>query len=416
MAKSPEVFIVDQDPDARFQVQQIIGQTGFAVSGQAGLGTEAVAQATEAKPDIILCGLKEPIARVVQTIESLDHAMSETPIVVYADAGGLEAARKAMLAGARDFLEGPLKPDQLRKSLVSTLEAVERRHLREAGNTILGTEGSIITVYGAKGGVGKTTISVNLAVAIASRVKQSVVLVDVDDTFGDAATVLALTPDHSVIDGIREMDGADDGDGLKPFLSYHDSGLALLSGPPNPLEWRGVAGDRLQALLHRLARQFDVVLVDTASSLSDVTQSAIEAASLVLWVTTPEYASIRDSLQALSALGDLSLTSDRVKIVLNASSPDIEVQPSSIEEALGRSIFWAIPYDRMLRRTGQMGQTLLDTYPGSVAARNFVDLALVLNGMPRQVTNGGILRRWFNARKNGGTEPESLKVKEETKA
>ncbi len=414
MAKSPGIFVVDQDLDARFQVQRLITQTGFAVSGQAGLGTEAVAAATEVTPDIILCGLKEPVARVVQTIESLVHTLPETPIIVYSNSGELETIRKAMLAGARDFLEAPFKPEELGRSLTATLEAEERRRLQQAGSAMLGPQGTIITVFGAKGGVGKTTVAANLAVALARRANQATVLVDADDTFGDAAATLALTPERTVTDGLRELDG-DDGDGLKKFLSYHDSGLAVLSAPVNPFEWKGITSERLQQLLHRLARQFDVVVVDTASTLSEVTLATLEAASLILWLTTPEYASVRDSHQAFQAIRSLQLPEDRIRVVLNATSPEIEVRPSSIEEALARQIFWTTPYDRLLRRSAQLGQALVDSHPHSPAAGNLTDLAFVLSGTgaPPEPQNGGFLRHLFAGRAVGLLKRERLEVREE---
>ena len=142
MTQSPRVVIVDQDPDARFHVQQLVTHVGFTVSGQAGLGTEAVAQVTELKPEIVLCGLKEPLTRVVQTMESIAHAAPDVALIVYSASGDLETARQAMLAGARDFLQTPLKPEELRRSLTAALEAVERRRMREAGSSVLASRHS----------------------------------------------------------------------------------------------------------------------------------------------------------------------------------------------------------------------------------------------------------------------------------
>jgi pilus assembly protein CpaE len=412
MAKSPGVLIVDQDPDARYQVQQLVRQAAFDVSGQAGLGTEAVAIATEVEPDIILCGLKEPISRVVQTIESLAHSVSSAPIIVYSTSSDLETVRKVMLAGARDFLQAPFKPDDLKRSLMAALESEERRRLQEAGRAGLGPQGSIITVYGAKGGTGKTTLSANVAVAMARRTGQSTVLVDADDTFGDAAASLALSPDRTVTEGIREL-ASGDGNDLKEFLTHHESGLAVLSAPVNPFEWKGVSSERVQKLLHRLARQFDVVMVDTGSTLGDVSQGALEAASLVLWVTTPDYSSVRDSLHALQAIRNWQVPDDRIRVILNVASPEVEVRPNTIEEVLGRQIFWTIPYDRQLRGSTQLGQALIDAHPRSPAATNITDLALALNGAPPEPRSDGILRRLLGGVNARPLSRQRLEVEEE---
>lgn len=397
MEKSPRVFIVDQDQDARFRLQQLVRQVGFAAAGHAGLGTEAVALVTEMKPDIVLCGLREPMARVVQTVESIVHALPETPVVVYAQSGELEIIRKAMLAGARDFLLAPLKPEDLKRSLTALLELGERRKRRDAGSQMLGPHGAIITVFGAKGGVGKTTIAANLAVALVQDAGQSVVLVDADDTFGDAAAMLELSPERTIADGLRAVN-ANEGELPNDFLTLHSSGLAVVSTPVSPLEWKGVGSEPVQRMLYRLARQFDIVLVDTAGTLSDVSQAALEAASLILWITTPEYASVRDSLQALNTLRGLQLPQDRVRLVLNAVYPEVEISAASIENALGHPIFWTVPHDRNLRRYAQLGRAVVETQPNSPAARNIIDLALVLVGTPRKARNSGFLHRFRNGR------------------
>lgn len=96
MAKSPGIFIVDPDPDSRYKIAQLIPETGFAVSGQSGLGTEAVASVTEAVPEIVLCAMKEPVSRIVQTIESISYALPDTPIIVYSDTTDLDVIRKAI--------------------------------------------------------------------------------------------------------------------------------------------------------------------------------------------------------------------------------------------------------------------------------------------------------------------------------
>ena len=170
----------------------------------------------------------------------------------------------------------------------------------------------------------------------------------------------------------------------------------------------------MQQLLHRLARQFDVVLVDTGGTLSDTTLADLEAASLILWLTTPEYASVRNSLQALKAVGSLGLPEDRIRVVLNTASPEIEVHPASIEEALGRQIFWTIPYDRLLRRGAQLGQAVVHTNPQSPAAGNLTELALVLSGTggPPEPRNDGLLRRLIAGRPRGRIRREQLNILE----
>ncbi len=411
MANIPRVCIVDRDPDARYRVQGLVQQAGFSVAGQAGLGTEAVALAQELKPDIVLCGAREPMARTVQTVESLVHVLPETPVIVYSESSDLETIRQLMLAGARDFIKAPFSPSELRQSLTAALESEERRRLRDTGAGALGPEGVVITVFGAKGGVGKTTIATNLAVAIA-RTGQATLLMDTDDTFGDAAPALALTAEYAVTDAIAEQDAASS-DAARKLFVQHDSGLNVLAAPANPFAWKGVAGERLQRLIEASARRLDIVVIDTGSTLSDVTLAGLRAASIILWVTTPDYASVRDSLQALQVVRSLNIPDDRIRIILNVSSPEIDVSPAAIEQAMGTPIFWTIPYDRALRRSGQVGQAAVDASPLSPAAHNLVDLARVLTGGPLEAEEARPRRRLFGGlrlRRDKGTR---LEVSEE---
>lgn len=403
MTEKSRVLVIDHDPDARYGVQRLTQEAGFEVCGQAGLGTEAVALAADAGPDVILCGLREPMARVQHTIESLADNLPQVPVIVYAEHSDLEVVRKAMLAGARDFLRTPLSPERLLDSVAAALDSEERRRLRQSGRGGLGPRGSIVTVFGAKGGVGKTTVAANLGVALARHAQQTTILVDADDAFGDTAPTLALMPQGTVTEALRSVDGDDGTDnGVEKCFTHHSSGLAVLSGPEDPFEWRGITGDRVTQLLRQLARRFDAVLVDTSGTLSEVSLAALEAASLVLWITTPEYASVRDALHALRAVQGKHLPEDRIRVVLNAASPEIEVRPGVIEEALARDIFWTIPYDRELRASAQLGRSLVeDPDPKSPAAGSLKDLAFVLNGMPSSSSRGGLLSRISDTRNNG---------------
>ena len=169
MARNPSVLVIDPDPEVRFQVRRLLGQVPFAFGAEFAPGMEAVVGAADAKPDIVLCGLREPALRVLQTIESLVDTLPQVPVIVYSESGDFALVRKAMLAGARDFLRAPIKPEELHRSLTGALESEERRRLRATGDAVGGPHGRLITVFGAKGGVGKSTLATNLAVALVLR-------------------------------------------------------------------------------------------------------------------------------------------------------------------------------------------------------------------------------------------------------
>lgn len=381
MAKDPEVLIVDQDPQARYEIKQLVRQSSLGVVGESSFGTEAVSLASDARPDVIICGMSNPPERSLRTIESLLDVLPETPIVAYGWRDDGETIRLAMQAGARDYFTMPVDPVRLLDAIKSVLEIEERKRLRLSGQTqSLGPRGLVISVFGAKGGVGKSTVASNLAVALAGRLGQSVVLVDGDNSFGDVAAMLDSPGERTVFELARDIESVDRAK-VADFLEQHqESGLFVLPAPRDPLRWRSITPDSFRKVVTLLARRFDVVLVDTAGVLNDLSLAILEESNMVLWVTSSDFSSINNSLLGLKALDDLSYPESRIRLMLNVVSSDDGVRPAKIEEVLGRSFFWTLPYDREVRMGGQVGRPVVAAHPGSAAAASLIELATSLTG------------------------------------
>jgi pilus assembly protein CpaE len=410
MARVPEVMVVDQDPQARYEVKQLAKQAQLTVTGEAAFGTEAVSLAAELKPDVIICGMSKPPERSFQTMEALLDLLPETPIVAYNWRDDAEAVRKAMMAGARDFFVMPAEHDRVLESIRSVLEAEERKRLRMTGQAkALGPRGLIVAVFGAKGGIGKSTIAVNLGVALSSELAHSVVVVDADNNFGDSGSLLDLRANRNILELMRDLDELER-NAITDYLTQHESGLWVLSAPRDPLQWRSVAPERFRKVVGMLARRFDVVLIDTAGALGDLSLAALEEANMVLWVTSSDFASINNSLIALETLQQLSYPEGRIRLMLNVTSVDDGVRPAKIEEVLGRQFFWLVPYDRQIRLGGQIGKPVVASHPDSRGAQSIVQLARALMGVgPKTAARpASPLRRLFG--KNGSADGLSPRV------
>jgi pilus assembly protein CpaE len=408
MARVPEVLVVDQDPQARYEVKQLAKQAQLTVAGEAAFGTEAVSLAAEVKPDVIVCGIGRPPERSLQTIEALLDLLPETPIVAYSWRDDAEVVRKAMMAGARDFFVMPAESERVLESIRSVLEAEERKRLRISGQAkALGPKGLVVTVFGAKGGIGKSTIATNLGVVLSSDLLHSVVLVDGDNNFGDAASMLDIRPDRNIADFIKDVDTMERG-AVTDYLTQHESGLWVLAAPRECLHWRGITPDRFRKVITTLARRFDVVLVDTAGALGDIPLAALEEANMVLWLTSSDFSSINNSLIALETLQQLSYPETRIRLMLNVTSIDDGVRPSKIEEVLGRQFFWLVPYDRQLRLGGQIGKPVVTTHRDSRGAQSIIQLAQALMGAgPKSSARpASPLRRWFGKNGSNGHDPK----------
>ncbi len=380
MAKTPSALIVDTDVQARFEVKQVVRASGLTMCGECGFGMEAASTATELQPDVILVGVGEPMERPLQTVETLQSMMPETPILVYSTSRELETVRKAMQAGAKDFLAKPIKPETLRESVLKALGGVEKQKLHANGQAPASVAaGTIVTIFGAKGGIGKSTISTNLAVSLARIDRSSVCLVDLDNGFADLAGMLDLKPERTLFDLVRDLDMIERED-ISRYVTRHAlTDLDLMAGP-SMLDWRKLGRDDVRRAIELLARNYDTVLLDTCGMLNELTEMAVEVATIVLWVTTTDYASVKDSIEAMRVLKKLSFSQDRVRIVLNATAPDAGVRPGVVAEALKRDIFWTVPYDKKVRQSTHLGQPSVITAPTSAAAKSLADLATVIAG------------------------------------
>jgi pilus assembly protein CpaE len=408
MAKTPSALIVDADIQARFETKQVVRASGLTMAGECGFGMEAASTASELQPDVILVGVAEPMERPIQTIESLQAFMPETPILVYSVTKELDTVRKAMMAGAKDFLARPIKPETLRNSVLAALLAEEKKRLRQIGQIpTSATAGTIVTVFGAKGGIGKSTVSANLAVAMAQMERASVCLVDLDDGFADLADMLDLKPERTLFDLVRDLDMIERED-ISRYVSRHQfTSLDLMAGP-SLLDWRKLHRDDVRRAIELLARNYDTVIIDTSGSLNELMEMAVEIATIVLWVTTTEYASVKDSIEAMRVLRKLSFSAERVRIVMNAVSPDDGVAPAVVQDALQRDVFWTVPYDRKVRQSTHLGQPAVITAPNSAAARSLVDLARAISGAGTDGDGNGrrTAVKWKSTRTNGnGAKP-----------
>jgi pilus assembly protein CpaE len=379
VARTPSAIVIDQDAQSRFDVKQAVRSSGLTFSGESGFGQEAVALATDTRPDIMFVALNAPLERPLQTIESLIGLFPTTPVIAYSSSPDTDAWRNAMRAGVWDLIPMPVRAEVMRDAIVKAMATEESRRLRQHGQPVsTPAVGTIVTVFGAKGGIGKSTVSVNLAVALAKQ-GGSVCIVDLDTGFGDVTPMLNIKPERTLRDFVRDHEQIGQAE-IKQYVSHHEeSGLDVLASP-GALEWRQIGVADLRASIEILQRYYDKVVLDTSGTLNEVSEIALDMATMVLWVTTSEFTSVRDSIDALRALDTLSVPRERMRIVLNASSPDDSVRADTVEQVLQREVFWQIPYDKRVRQGTHYGQPVVVSAPQSAAAKSLTDLATLISG------------------------------------
>ena len=389
MAGEIRVLAVDETKGPQSLGKQVRGQTLLLV-GESGYGAEAVTTSQETDPNIILVSLREPIARSLRTIEILSAAMPNRGIIAVTSTNDRDAPRKAVRAGARDYLAVGFSRDDLERAIVDLYNAeTKRAQLGAPESRKALSNGEIIVVFGAKGGIGKTTLAVNLATAIAIETKARVALIDLDVQMGDVALMLDVVAEHSLADATSMGDRLE-ANYLESLVVPDTSGVYVLASPANPEHSADINGQQVGNVLDVLVRTFDFIVVDTAPTFNDLNVAAMERATITLLVTAPEISSLKRTKLSLGILRDsFHYSDDRIKLVVNAPSPVRSLTDPEIQTSLGIPVFWSIPNDRAIGEAVRQARSVIRAQPSSRVSKSVLHLARVLAGVKE--TRAGLL-------------------------
>jgi len=400
MSRVPQVIVIDPDRESAAEVQKMLQLIGFQVLASAGYGVEAFTLAVSLRPDVILMRVEEPLVRPIQTLTKLRDGMPDLPIVVFSTEANIRLMRQTMVGGASDYLQEPLSEAMLEESILGVLERKEREMMRRRGELEEPVpQGTIITVFGAKGGIGKTTISSNLAVALASEAHQTVALVDMDTRFGDVAITMDIPVERSIADLARNLSTVDR-TSLRDYLVEHESGVHILPAPTRPSDWRNLTASHIRDVVDILAQTHDFVILDTPGTFNEIVAAAIEVGTMILLVTTLDMASIKDTVLALEMLHErFGNDEERIKVVLNRAGMDTGVREKDVEVTLDSPLWWRIPQDNEVVRSAQLGRPIVMNRPNSKVSLEIRQMARGLAGVrqggKQKRTGGGGLGKMF---------------------
>lgn len=383
MARSIQLLLVDESEKGRNALRRQLALAGYAVVGEASFGQEALSLAQELQPDLVLVSVEEPLIRALKTIESFHLLLPQALVLAVSSLRDSEHLRKTMSAGAKDYLTKPLRAEALQRAIAEVLRLeAKRRHSRDLGVPEMPPQGCLITVFGAKGGIGKTTLAVNLATSLAHSTRERVALVDLDFVFGGAAVMLDLQPRQRLAELLRrggELDQAS----LQGFLVHHASGVALFALGAKPEETPEVPPALVAQVLELLLHRYDYVIVDTPPVLNPAILKTLECSTMVVLLTSLDVACVKNTRACLYLMRSWEFFQERVRVVINRANAANSLRPEDIAGALDYPVFWRIPHDPEVALASQAGHPLMLHNPRAKAARSMQDLLYALTGLSR---------------------------------
>lgn len=360
----------------------------------------------QTNPDIGIVSIDDDSDSALRLVEKLTEATPNCSILVLSDAPDSSVILRAMRAGAKEFLTLPIRGEDL----VSALERIG--HQRFGGDKHRSRGSTVIAIAGATGGVGTTSLAVNLGCALAADQSNSVALVDFDLALGDADVFLDTIPDYTLVDVAQNISRLDFSL-LKRSLTKHASGLYLLPRPVQLQDKSIVDAESLHRVIGLLKATFSHLIVDLSKSYTEEDFVALEAAKHILLVTQLDLPCLRNVVRLMMSFDEYEGLREKIKVVINrvGLGGNGQIRPEKAEETIGQEIFWQVPNDyRTMIDVRNNGVPLTESSPRAAITQSIVGLADTLAGgstpadaAPEAAGRAGWLSFW----------PRKVKVKDQ---
>ena len=373
--------VVLTDRDERF-VDGVRGALGHADGVEVVPATSAATArelALHTDTEVVVLG---PSIAVEASLSIASEFMVSAPriaVIIVVPRVTTDLLRQALRAGVRDVLsvEDQTYPD-IAAAINASCSQVSAR--AEAGSSPPCTPaklGRVVTVFSTKGGVGKSVIATNLAVALARGHDRRVILVDLDFESSDVAVMLNTQPVHTIVDAAVAINRLDL-DMLDGMLVTHPSGARALLAPVRPEDAEVISVAKVLRTIELLRQMCDVVVIDTPPYLNENVMAALSVSSVVLGIATMEMTSVKNMRVAIQKFRALGFQEGLVHLVLNRADSKVLLEVSDIEKALGMSTYARIPNDRNVPRSINKGMPIVADEPRSPFSKAVVTLAAKL--------------------------------------
>ncbi len=380
-----KVLVVDDDLNIQRVLVFTLKQEGFEVlvasDGQAG-----VEIARESKPDMILMDAAMPKLdgyAATQQIRASEEAGQRVPIIILTSEAEVAERVKGLRAGADDDIVKPFHPLELMARIKALLARSGALAAPITGETV--TMGRLGVFYGAKGGVGTTTIAINSAIAMIREFRRRTALLDANLQFGDLRVFMDLGLDTaSIVDAISEPDL--DADLLRKLLVRHHTGVDLLLAPPSP-EAADIVMERqrshpasLTHLLNLMRRAYDYTLVDMVKTIDDFNLQLFDEADVIFVVMTADLSCLKNVRLVLETMDHLGYEKGKVQLVLNRSNAYTGINVSNAESALNRKVDYEVINEyRGAISSLNSGEPFMSSRPDGPLGRSVAEFARMVD-------------------------------------
>lgn len=356
--RKTRVLIVDDIAETRENVRKLLQfEVDIEVAGVAKSGKEGIEQSQECDPDVVLMDINMPDMDGITATEAIRKKLPHVQVIILSVQGDQNYMRRAMLAGARDFLTKPPMADELISAIRRAGEMAQQERTKNAqvrgapvspgapiGSGLSLTQGKVVTVYSPKGGTGCTTLAVNLALALHNE-DTRVTLVDGNFQFGDVAVFVNEQGKNTILDIAARVNELDPEVVEGVMINHAATGVHILAAPSRPEYAEKVTGDQFSQLIEYLRQMYAYVVIDTTPILTDITLAAIDKSDVIVLVTTQDIPSIKNARLFLDLLQTIGIERERIVFAMNRFDKRVAITPERVGDNLKQEVVAVIPMD-----------------------------------------------------------------------
>ena len=366
MENLSSVFILDKNEQSRNITKSFIEGLEFIenieVFDNYKQGYEAI---KNSQNSIVIMDISEEFAELNEIADNIKLCTSK--IIITSLDYSTNTIIKALRLGAKEFLPKPILKDDLIRVL-TILNSVSAENDS--------SQSKIISVYSNKGGIGKTTIAVNLAAELARVTKDKVALIDLNLQLGDISTFLNLNPPFDVNYVMRKLVDKSEDILIKGFEKYKDTSLYILADPSYIEQSESITPAMVTTLFAALKKVFSYIVIDMSSSIDPISLKILDSSDWILFTTIVNIPAIRNAQRCLNLFRSRKYPKDKVKIIINRYMDNDEINLEDIENTLGETIYWKIPNNYFtIMEAINKGETITEINAKSNIGNNFRDFA-----------------------------------------
>lgn len=362
------LVIIDSDANSRAFVKRWLGGKSVRIVGESEDTNAGLRLVRTLQPELVLLELPMHAAAAMEFVKRIRSEFPGTGIILSAQDASPQFILSCIRAGAQEFVARPIDGPELDKAIehvrqITGLSAAPGRK-----------RGKVISVVSAKGGIGATSFTANLGLALAMNAGAKTALVDMSFPFGDLGVMLDTTSKYSLTDALVE--GTIDEGKLRSVLVSSAGGVHLLNVAASPEISEELTRQHMVEMVSTLSAMFDCVLIDVGRQIDDRTVEVLEMSDAIMLIASLDLPAIRNTVCFNGILGKLNIPRDRIHVVINRFQKRSRLTLDDVETMIEGKVYWSIPNDYAPMSVAiDRGIPAVVHSPRSKVAKSFVDLA-----------------------------------------